>query len=56
MNRQYKPSSKLFRSAAGVAAFFAWLVVINAVAGLAEHYDRAAQMAGAGVTVAQSAR
>lgn len=56
MARRFKPSSLLFRSAAGAAAIAAYLGIASAIAALAWHYDQEALHAGAPAVVAANPR
>lgn len=45
MNRQFRPASRLSNALSAVAAVVSSLVILAGVAGLAEHYSGATQMA-----------
>ncbi|MGE5666190.1 MAG: hypothetical protein ACM3ZD_06135 [Betaproteobacteria bacterium] len=50
MNRQFRPASRLSNALSAVAAVISSLVILAGVAGLAEHYSGATQMAASPVT------
>ena len=50
MNRQFRPASRLSNVLSAVAAVISSLVILAGVAGLAEHYSGATQMAAAPAT------